>query len=290
MSEVLKLGSGPLQIEVWTLGARLNQGLYGGIALLDAAHDREEALGPKRFNGAVVGPIANRIAGGRVEIAGKTYDLPKNENGETTLHGGAEGLHARDWAVAELSDDAAALVLDLADGVCGLPGNRRFTALYTVGKHDFTVTLEAVSDAETLVNLALHPYWTLDAGGRSGLDLCVKADGYTPVDARKIPTGEVASVDGTMFDLRAPAEPSTGIDHNFVLTGAQPAVTLETRRLKLEIETDAPGLQIYSGKATGIAIEPQHFPDAPHHPGFPSILLRPGETYRQVSTYRLSWR
>ena len=290
MSDILKLGTGPLRIEIWPLGARLNQAHYGGIALLDESRDRAEALGPKHFNGAVVGPVANRIADGRVEIAGRSYDLPKNENGVTTLHGGNEGLHARDWTVADLSDDEAVLTIDLADGECGLPGNRRFTARYSVGETDFTVTLEATSDAETLVNLALHPYWALDAGGRAGLVLSVQADGYTPVDPRKIPTGEVAPVDGTIFDLRAAGEPSSGIDHNFVLTGAQPAVRLAGPTLLLEIETDAPGLQIYSGKETGIAIEPQHFPDAPHHPGFPSILLRPGETYRQVSTYRLSRR
>jgi aldose 1-epimerase len=136
--------------------------------------------------------------------------------------------------------------------------------------------------------MAFHPFWRLDAGGREGLALGINADRYTPVDKRKIPTGEIADVSDTIFDLRAPAAPSTEIDHNFVLTGAQPAVTLTGPTLKLEIETDAPGLQVFTGRATGIAIEPQLFPDAPHHPNFPSVLLKPGETYRQVSTYRLS--
>lgn len=290
MSKALTLGTGQLTLEVWPLGARLNQVRYGGHDLLDAASSRDEALGPKKFHGAVVGPIANRVENGRVEIAGRTYDLPQNENGETTLHGGPEGLHARDWTVAEADDRSLTLTLDLADGECGLPGNRRLTARYAVGADDFTLALEATSDAETFMNLALHPYWTLDAGGRDGLKLCVKADRYTPVDGRKIPTGDVADVTGTIFDLRNLAEPSHAIDHNFALTGAEPAVTLASDTLRLEIGTDAPGLQIFTGKPIGIAIEPQHYPDAMHHPAFPSIVLKPGETYRQVSTYRLSRR
>lgn len=290
MTEPLFLGTGPLCIEVWPLGARLNKLTYDGISCVDGSETREEAIGPKGFHGAVVGPVANRLAGGAVEVEGSTYNLPRNENGETTLHSGPEGLHALDWRVTENTDDAATLMLDLPDGHGGLPGNRQLTARYEVGAHEFTLTFQATTDAPTLMNLALHPYWTLDAGQRSGLELQVNADGYTPVDAKKIPTGAIADVSDTIFDFRTQEEPSTEIDHNFCLKPDRqaPAVTLTARRLRLDILTDAPGMQIYTGKPIGIAIEPQHWPDAPHHANFPSILLRPGETYRQTSTYRFS--
>lgn len=292
MSRPLLLGTGPLKLQIWTLGARLAGASFEGVPLLAGVDSREEALGPKLYHGSVVGPVANRIAGGRVEIDGVRFDLPRNENGETTLHGGPDGLHARDWSVVDANDAQATLALELADGDCGLPGNRRFEARYEVGSDAFTLTLSATTDAPTYVNLALHPFWMLDAGGRDGLELAVRADRYTPVDARTLPTGDVAEVAGTIFDLRQIGEPSTEIDHNFVLSGGPeaPAVTLNGHRLTLEIFTDAPGLQVFTGKPFGIAIEPQHWPDAPHHPGFPSVRLDPGERWTQTSTYRFSHR
>jgi aldose 1-epimerase len=136
--------------------------------------------------------------------------------------------------------------------------------------------------------MALHPYWTLDADGRAGLRLRVDADRYTALNDHKIPTGALARVEGTIFDLRALASPSAQIDHNFCLNSGDPAISLQGKDVQLDISTDAPGVQIYSGKDIGIAIEPQHWPDAMHHPHFPSILLTPGETYQQTSTYQFS--
>lgn len=287
MTEIIRLTSDQLDIELWTLGARLNGVWFQGIgSLVDGAATEEEALGAKKFNGAVVGPVANRIAGGRASLDGVDFTFERNENEITTLHSGTTGVHAREWTVLEKTANSLMLSLKLADGEGGFPGNRTLVAEYVVQDDMMTVTFRANSDAPTWMNLALHPYWSLGLE-RDALTLQVDAATYTPVDEAKIPTGALAPVDGTIFDLRTPAVPSAEIDHNFVL-GPSGSLTLTSDRLRLDIETDAPGVQIYSGKEIGIAIEPQHFPDAMHHSHFPAIELRPGERYSQISTYRFS--
>lgn len=287
MSASIRLSSGDLEVEVWTLGARL-QGVWfrGSDTLVDSAANEDEALGAKKYNGAVVGPVANRIADGKAAIDGRgcTFDL--NENGITTLHSGPTGVHARDWSVVEQTEHGLILSLKLVDGEGGFPGNRTLVTEYTLADGVLTVTFRATTDAPTWMNLALHPYWSLGVG-RAGLTLQVDADYYTPVDARKIPTGEIATVSGTIFDLRRGTKPSAEIDHNFVLNAPGKAV-LSSENLRVDIETDAPGMQVYSGREGGIAIEPQHFPDAMHHADFPSIEMRPGQTYQQSSSYRFS--
>ena len=287
MNDIIRLGSGDLLIEVWTLGARLNGVWFQGSDNLTAGSDTEaDALGEKKYNGAIVGPVANRIAKGQASIAGRDCTFELNENGITSLHSGADGVHAQYWDVLEQTSDSAILTLKLPDGIGGFPGNRTLVVEYSVNGDALTVSFRATTDMPTWMNLALHPYWSL-GGGRADLTLQVDADHYTPVDEDKIPTGEIAGVDGTIFDLRNLSAPSPEIDHNFVLH-LEGQIVLAAERLRMDVETEAPGVQIYSGKEIGIAIEPQHFPDAMHHEDFPSIELRPGSTYRQNSTYRFS--
>lgn len=291
MTGVLKIGTGDLQLEIWALGARLNNCHYAGVTdLVASASSEAEALGEKKYFGAVVGPVANRIAGGKADLDGVGYAFERNENDKTTLHSGSAGVHAREWEVVDSGPNHLNFRLLLGDGDGGFPGNRGLTATYLAEPHGFTLDLEATTDAPTWVNLALHPYWSLGVG-REGLQLKVNAARYLPVDADKIPLGHAEDATGTLFDLGTLAKPSSGIDHNYCLTDPVddgPAATLVSDRLRLDIETDAPGLQIYSGKDIGIAIEPQHWPDAMHHPDFPPVLLSPRVTWRQTSTYRFS--
>lgn len=288
---ILALEAGRCLIEVWTLGARLNAATWDGeTGLLDGASSPEEARTAKLNHGSVAGPVANRIAGGTAEIDGRPFTFERNENGRTLLHSGAGSTRDALWTVARQSGDEAALTLDIAHMSDGFPGNRRIEALYSVVDGGFDLAFRATSDAPTLMNLALHPYWRLGTD-RGGLRLRVNAATYLPVDAETIPTGEVAPVAGTIFDLRTLAPPSPKIDHNYCFgTGGamQHQARLSSDRVVLDIESDAPGLQVFTGKPFGIALEPQHWPDAPHHPGFPSILLAPGETYRQNTRYRFS--
>lgn len=288
--ELHKIGNDRLQIEISPLGARLNAVRFDGLdGLVDGASTREEALGAKQYHGAVVGPVANRIADATAQIDGRTCNFERNERGITTLHSGSTGVHARDWTMEAKDPTFVAFSLDLADGDGGFPANRELVARFEVQGDLLHVGFEAETDAPTWINLALHPYWTLGQDGRAGQRLMVNADTYLPVTEAQIPTGEIAPVAGTHFDLRKLGLPSTEIDHNYCLKmGDGAAVVVKTDRLRMEVETDAPGVQIFTGKALGIAIEPQHWPDAMHHENFPSIRLEPGQRYRQESTYRFT--
>ena len=292
--KTLTLSAGASRIEIWTIGARLNAVSWGGFdGLVDGSATADEARGPKLNHGCVVGPVANRIAGSRFDLDGRTYRFPPNEGESTLCHSGDTSLRDRIWTVTAASDVSAVLTAEVGHMEDGFPGNRVFEAEYRASDHGFDLRLSAETDAPTLVNLALHPYWTLDGRGRAGQSLTVAADRYLPIDDLKIPTGDIASVDGSIFDLRRIGVPSTEIDHNFCLSQGRaadaPAARLVAERgLALDILTDAPGMQVFTGKEIGIALEPQHWPDAPHHPNFPSIRLEPGARYEQTTLYRFS--
>lgn len=274
-----------------------------------------------RYFGAMAGRVANRIAGGAAEIDGETYRFERNENDVTTLHGGGAGSStARNWRLDDHGPAHCRFVLQMADGQAGFPGTLDVTVLYRLLENGaLRIEVDAVTNRPTLCNFAHHSYWNLD--GTADLArhrLTVPAERYLPVDGRYIPTGAPAAVAGTDFDLRAPtplirpgAQP---IDHNFCLAddaAAENALRLmcrlETPERVLTIRSTEPGLQVYDGarmdtaphaglggrpygRFAGVALEPQRWPDAPHHPDYPSILLRPGETYRQVSEFHIADR
>jgi aldose 1-epimerase len=278
------------------------------------------------FFGALIGRCANRIANGRIVIDGVTYLLSRNR-GRETLHGGDGGFHKALWAVEAAAPDRLHLSLESPDGDQGFPGALRVDATYSLSA-DNALRLEfaATTSRPTVVNLTSHAYWNLAAAGEV-LDhtLLVDADAFTPVDERTVPTGEIRAVDGTPFDFRVAArlgervaqtsDPQIalagGLDHNFVLRGNRARPLARAARLTdpasgrvLEIFTTEPGLQLYSGnrlgsglagksgqpypKWGGVALETQHFPDSAHQPGFPSIMLRPGEVFTSSTEFRFS--
>lgn len=288
-TNIITLTAGTMAIELWPIGARLNAVSWNGFEnMVNGSTTSEEARGAKLNHGSVVGPVANRIAGARFELDGTEYRFPPNEGADTIVHSGDTSLRDRVWEVDAADGQMARFATDVPDMADGFPGNRRFEATYTVMEDGFDLTLSAKTDRATLVNLALHPYWTLDAGGRDGLRLMVNADRYLPIDQKKIPVGPPADVSGTLFDLRQAKVPSTEIDHNYCLNTGGTSCALNSDRVVLDIATDAPGLQVFTGKEIGIAIEPQHWPDTPNRPDFPSIRLEPGATYSQTSRYRFS--
>lgn len=264
-----------------------------------------------QYFGGLIGRHANRIALGKFTLNGSEFQLTQN-NGVHHLHGGHYGFDKRVWKV---SDSNTGLHLEYlsGDGEEGYPGNLKANVTYTLSDVDeLAIHYEATTDRDTIVNLTNHSYFNL-AGRGNILDheLTLYANGFTPVTKELIPTGEIESVEDTRMDFRQ-SRPITagGYDHNFVLSNydgrLQPAARLYEPRSGrvLEILTTEPGIQFYSGnfldgsftgkggvvyhQYAGLCLEPQHFPDAPNHPNFPSTVLRSGETYKHVSVYRFS--
>lgn len=309
----IRLVSDELAATILTRGAVLQdlrlQGLDYSLTL--GGNHIAAYEGPMGYFGALVGPVANRIAGATAEFGGKTCHFPANERGNL-LHSGARGLHTRIWTVDELTEDAVGLRIVLEDGDDGFPGRREIRALFRVEGATLHMVLTATTDAPTLMNLANHAYWNLDGTATyAGHTLRVGADRYLPVDAALIPTGEQRDVSGA-FDLRKTRalDLSEGYDHNFCVadTPREPTEIAEltgTSGIRMSITTTEPGLQIYCGERlstapwpghggvpygayAGLAMEPQRWPDAPHHPAFPTITLAPGETYRQDTRWSFS--
>lgn len=269
--------------------------------------------------GATAGRFANRIAGGRFELDGRTYELPLNDKGRNCLHGGPHGFGKRPWTLARAERTSATLTLTSPDGDAGFPGTLHATCVYTFAEPGtLVVEMSAVTEAPTIVNLAHHSYFNLD-GSPDILDheVMIEAEFRTPTDDVLIPTGAIEPVAGTPYDFRSfrTVRNPAGVtyDGNWVLTGAVDpasglthAATVRSRRngLTLTCMTDQPGVQFYDaaklacpvpglggaryGAHAGLCLEAQRFPDAPHHRHFPSAVLRPGETYRQRTEYRFA--
>lgn len=243
---------------------------------------REVLVAVRRGNGgASVGRVANRIAGASFELDGVRHRLDANEP-PNTLHGGSAGFGRRTWTVVAHRPRGLELELVSADGDQGFPGTVRVRALFEVDGPTLRTTYVAATDAPTVVSMASHPYFLL-ADSVADHQVRVAAEAYLPTDDAGIPTG-IEPVEGTRFDLRSPAPVDPGFDHCWVLQGSgmRPVAELTGGGLRVALATDQPGLQVYggAGKVEGVALEAQHFPDAVHHPDWPSIVLRPGEHYR----------
>jgi len=278
-----------------------------------------------QYFGCVVGRVANRIAGGRFSLDGVEHRLATND-GAHHLHGGAIGFGGRLWR-AEVGEEgtrgqALTFLLESPAGEQGYPGRVEVGVTYTLTDADeLVLEYEARTDAATPVNLSHHSYFNLSGHGAPTIldhELVIDADRYTPADATLIPTGELAPVEGTPLDFREPRRVGDriallegagagGYDHNFTLRGAlgewrRACRVGEARSGRwIEIWTDEPGLQLYSGNflrgqrgkqgatyahRSGLCLEAQHFPDSVHQPGFPDTVLRPGEVYRQRTLHR----
>ena len=157
------------------------------------------------YAGALVGPIANRLQGGRLQIDGQTYQMDLNEGGITTLHSGPDGLHARNWDVLQQSKAAVTLGCTLPDGACGLPGTREITARYSLDGSTLILKITATTDAATPINIAAHPYWNLDGqGDLRSHRLHLNTNQYLPTDADNLPLNAPEDTTGSLFDFSTP--------------------------------------------------------------------------------------
>ncbi|AHG92407.1 Aldose 1-epimerase (plasmid) [Gemmatirosa kalamazoonensis] len=274
------------------------------------------------YMGATLGRVANRIAGAHFTLDGRDYALAANRPPHH-LHGGARGFDKRVWRARPV-DHGVAFSYTSADGEEGYPGTLDVTVAYTLGDDDaLRLDYTATADRATPVNLTNHSFFNLaGAGSATVLDhvLTLHASRYTPVDAALIPTGALAAVAGTPLDFARPHRigerigaydgATNGYDHNFVIDSADGTLRLAARVEEpasgraMEVWTTEPGVQLFTGnrfdgsltgvggivlqRHAGFSLETQHFPDAIHHSEFPSIVLRPGETFRSTTIYRFS--
>lgn len=296
--ELVTLRNEELTVRITNYGARVLSVECGGADYLYGPKTAQEVLKDTCYCGAICGRVANRIAGGRFSLDGKEYSLAVN-NGPNHLHGGLKGYNARVWIIERATDTCLQLSLVSPDGEEGYPGTVSISATYRLEGRSLTLELVATTDAPTLLNLTNHAYWNLTGTGTiDAHTLQVHATEYTPM-VQNIPTGAVAPVAGTLYDLTSPASlgernaPGAiagGYDDNYVLPTdgtVREAAVLSNGTVILRVATNAPGLQVYTGDYLplprgGVALEAQNYPDSPHNAAFPTIELRPGETYRRT--------
>lgn len=257
---------------------------------------------------AVIGRVANRIAGAQFELDGQIYKLAAN-NGKNTIHGGRKGFAQVVWTVEDAPTKAGESSVKLTyfskDGEEGFPGNLKTSVTYTLTEsNEFRIDYDAETDKATIVNLTNHAYWNL-AGGGSCLDniLWIPSESYTPTGDDLIPTGEIAPLKGTPMDFSRPTligdrfqllNPKlNGYDHNYILgTGKElkmAARLTEPRSGRImEVRTTQPAVQLYTAnhlKHTAVCLETQHYPDSIHHKNFPSTVVRPGKPYQETALF-----
>lgn len=287
----------------------------------DTVQEYEIDNGP--FFGATVGRIANRVGGAVVTINGVDYQMDVNER-TNCLHSGPNCYHVRMWN-AEILENGVKFSILSPDGDQGLPGNFDVSVTYLVtDQNGLKIIYDGVSDKDTFVSMTNHSYFNLNGESSDSIlehELMVNADAYTRVSNEMISTGEIMDVTGTAMDFRTPKtigqdiqkdeEPlniGAGYDHNFVLNTHQPEesvvkVSSEESGIVMEVFTDYPGIQIYTGNflcdkpgkrgriypnRSAVAFETQQFPDAMHHENFPSALVKAGEKFHTETEYKFA--
>lgn len=260
------------------------------------------------YVGSTVGRFANRIAKGRFTLGGKTYQVTVND-GENSHHGGGELSH-NVWQ-AEEDGDSVVMTYISADGAEGYPGTMTARVRVSLDQENaLHLDYEAVSDAETIVNLTNHAYFNLLGGNKPMLEhkLWLNAETYTAVDDQLLPVGDVP-VEGTEFDFRTPKAVGKAVyDHNFILSGkdgAQASVWAEETGIYMEMFTDLPGVQVYAstmlsehtgkrgtkyGVGYGLCLETQVPPNAPNRPECANCnyIVKPDKPWKSSTVYKFS--
>lgn len=300
-------------------------GVLGDVVL--GFETLDEYVSKSPYFGCLIGRFGNRIAGGKFTLNGKSYSLASND-GPNTLHGGLKGFDKVIWAASlKMTANGPSLVLNYVsqDGEEGFPGTLSVTAVYTLADDNgLVLEFTAVTDKDTVVNLTHHSYFNLACQG-DVLDhvVTIHSDLFTPINKTLIPTGELRPVSGTPLDFRKPEKIGArinspdpqiqyagGYDHNWVLRKPEGQLGLAavvedplTGRV-MEVLTTEPATQFYAGNfldgsligkggwvyraRNGLCFEPQHYPDSPNQPSFPSTVLKPGQVYKNTVIYRFS--
>lgn len=320
--EITVTNFGARVVEIWTPD---REGNFEDIVLGHDHVDKYIHFNGERFLGATIGRYGNRIDKGQFILDSVSYQLPINDK-PNSLHGGTNGFDRVVWDVVQEGAQKLVFSYLSKDGEEGYPGNLNVKMTYELtDDNEFKITHTATTDKKTVLNLTHHSFFNLHGAGNGTIndhELMLNADKFTPVNEVLIPTGEQLVVDGTPMDFQKPAligdrvntdyeqlKFGHGYDHNWVLKrktahDLELAATVyepKSGRL-LEVWTTEPGIQFYGGNffdgsmigkggknygfRASLALETQHFPDSPNHPGFPSTELLPGETYHHVCVYK----
>lgn len=276
------------------------------------------------YEGNTVGRYANRLHNAQFELGGKKYSLSANEKGKTCLHGGAEFSKAV-WDACADTDNSVVMSYTSAPGACGFPGEMKTKVRFTLSdKNEIIISYTAICSADTPINLTNHTYFNLTGSTENNVlshILRIDADTFTPTDADSIPTGEMRPVSGTAFDFTEPKaigkdigadddqlKMCMGYDHNFCLNDTQGAVISVKEPesgIEMNVYTDMPGVQLYTGnfldgtitgknslpliKHAGFCLETQFYPDTPNQPQFPQCTVRAGEVFRSTTKYEFKF-
>lgn len=268
--------------------------------------------------GATIGRYANRIGQGKITIDGKEIQLPQNNYGHC-LHGGPTGWQYKVFQVTPINAQALKLTVESPDGDNNFPGNVVASVTYTLTDDNaIDIKYDATTDQKTVINMTNHSYFNLNGDpSASSMDniLYLASDSITPVDNTFMTSGEMMAVAGTPFDFNTPKAISQdvtnfdneqikfgkGFDHNWVLKTkgdikqVAAKLTSPSTGITLEIYTDEPGVQLYTGnfldgtvkgkngivypQRASVCLETQHYPDSPNKAHWPSVVLEPGQTY-----------
>jgi aldose 1-epimerase len=324
------VSEGPLEVGLLTWGATVHSVVVpdrnGRLAdTVLGFDDLAGYLGPHPYFGATIGRYANRIAAGLFQLAGAAYQVPVND-GPNALHGGSRGFDRALWSARPV-DSGVEMTLVSGDGDMGFPGRLEVSVTYTVRGSQLRIDYAARTDRPTVVNLTNHAYFNLAGAGAGSVgshELRIAASRFLPVDATAIPTGEFAPVEATPMDFRLDKPIGRdlrdgtqqimfglGYDHTWVLdreAGDPPSMAARVRESSsgrvLEVWTDQPGVQFYSGnrldgadagkggrtyrQGDAFCLETQHFPDSPNRPMFPPTVLNPDELFASTTIWRFS--
>jgi aldose 1-epimerase len=277
------------------------------------------------YFGATVGRYANRIDMGKFNLGDKTYKLEIN-NGENHLHGGSHGLQQKVWNAKQINNITVEFFCTILESEDAFPGDVEVKVIYTLHHTELQIAYEAISNADTIINLTNHTYFNLN--GAENIEnhlLQIFAKQYTPIKESLIPTGFYEDVINTAFDFTQPKpigleinndnEQLTfakGYDHNFVLNkplnkyGLAAILFAEETGIEMQVHTTEPGMQLYTGNfmdgknkvknnctddfRTAVCLETQHFPDSPNHKNFLSVILKAGEKFISKTSYKFAVR
>lgn len=277
--------------------------------------------------GAAIGRYANRINKGKITIDGQTIQLPTNNFGHC-LHGGPQGWQYQVYDANQLNDSTLQLTMQSPDGDANFPGNVTAVVTYTLTSNNaLDIKYEATTDKKTVINMTNHSYFNLSGDPTSLITdhiVYINADKFTPVDATFMTTGEILDVKGTPMDFTTghaigrdinrfdyeQIKFANGFDHNWCLntagddTQVAAKVVCPSTGICLEVYTNEPGIQVYSGnfldgsvsgkkgivynQLCGLCLETQKYPDSPNKSDWPSAYLNPGETYYSHCIYKFS--